>query len=250
MSELPLVAITATTHVAKDGRRIRVNEGYVRAIESVGLIPVLVPPLERESDADAIAARVAGIVVTGGVDVDPARYGQTRHATVDESDARRDATEIALVRAARERGIPLLGICRGCQVMNVAMGGTLVQDLPTALAGRAGALDHSQKQARDARVHEIRLESGSRLAESVGADRFMANSFHHQAPDAIGDGLRVVGRAPDGVIEGIESASPEWWAVGVQWHPEELTGSREEWDRSLFAAFAAAVREYAAAAAR
>lgn len=247
MSERPLVAISATTHIAKDGRRVRVNEGYVRAIESVGLVPLLVPPLERAGDADAIAARVAGILVTGGVDVDPARYGQTRHASVDQPDTRRDATEIALVHAARDRGIPLLGICRGCQVMNVAMGGTLIQDLPTAFAGGAGVLDHSQKQARDARVHAIRLESDSRLAQSVGAEQFSANSFHHQAPDAIGDGLRVVGRAPDGVIEGIESASADWWAVGVQWHPEELTGSRENWDRSLFAAFAAAVRDYAAA---
>ena len=251
MSELPIVAITATTHIEKDRRRIRVNEGYVRAIESAALIPLLVPPLQRAGDADAIAARVAGIVVTGGVDIDPARYGQARHPSVDEPDPRRDATEIALVHAARERGIPLLGICRGCQVMNVAMGGTLVQDLPSALGGRSGALDHGQKHGlRDKRVHEIRLESGSRLAQSIGAERFSANSFHHQAPDEVGDGLRIVARAPDGVIEGIESESPEWWAVGVQWHPEELTDSPEGWDRSLFAAFAAAVRDYSAATAR
>src|SRR5687767_9431450 len=118
MSELPIVAISATTHIEKDRRRVRVNEGYVRAIESA-----------------------------------------------------------ALIHAARERGIPLLGICRGCQVMNVAMGGTLVQDLPSALGSRSGALDHGQKHGlRDKRVHEIRLESGSRLAQSIGAERFSANS--------------------------------------------------------------------------
>ena len=248
MSEHPLVAVTATTHVGKDGRRIRLNEGYVRAIEGVGLVPLLVPPLARESDADAIAARVSGIVITGGVDVDPALYGQPRHPSVDAPDRRRDATEIALVLAARERGIPLLGICRGCQVMNVATGGTLVQDLPSA--GRRPALTHgADSLARDARVHEVRVDSDSRLAQAVGTERLTANSFHHQAPDAVGAGWRAVARAPDGVIEGLESEATGWWAVGVQWHPEELLDSPEEWDRALFAAFAAAVREFAAASA-
>ena len=241
----PLVAVTSSLADTPQGRRVRVNEAYVRAMELAGLVPVLVPPLERPEDAERIAEVVGGVMLTGGQDVDPGQYGQRAHPSSESPDVLRDATEIALVRAAKARGLPLLGICRGCQVMNVALGGTLIQDLPTGTTTGAGgaALDHRANAHRTSRVHEIVAEPGSRLVDAVRAERFATNSMHHQAPDRIGDGLRVVARATDGIAEALESEG-NWWAVGVQWHPEELTGTREDYDRSLFAAFAEAVRAY------
>ena len=247
MSQRHLVAISASFSESPNGRSVRLNDEYVRAVEAAGLIPVLVPPLDRTEDVDEIADRVAGIVLTGGVDVDPERYGQPRHHSVDPPDARRDETEIALVQAARRRGMPLLGICRGCQVMNVAMGGTLVQDLASdpRFAGHGAGVVHRAGDRREDRVHDVIVDPASQLARAAGGSAFGTNSIHHQAPDTVGAGLRVVARAPDGVVEAVESCEEGWWAVGVQWHPEELTATREDWDRSLFAAFAAAAADYA-----
>ena len=248
MNQRPLVAVSASHATTAKGRRVQLNDEYVQAVQQAGLVPVIVPPLEDPLGAEAIIERVSGVLLSGGRDVDPERYGQTRHASVDPPDPRRDATEMALVEAARRRGMPLLGICRGCQVMNVALGGTLIQDLPSddRLADATQRLRHSSEDARTQRVHEISIEPDSFLATVTETTAIRANSMHHQAPDRVGAGMRVVARAPDGVIEAIECADASWWAVGVQWHPEELTGSREEWDRALFRAFADAAREFAA----
>jgi putative glutamine amidotransferase len=151
----------------------------------------------------------------------------------------RDATEIALLTAARARGLPTFAICRGVQVVNVALGGTLVQDLPSE---RADVIPHELDDQRDSRVHDVRVEPSSRLATILGVEHIAVNSIHHQAVDRPGDCVRVTARADDGVIEGVESDDPRWWMVGVQWHPEDLTGTTEPWDRRLFAAFADACR--------
>jgi putative glutamine amidotransferase len=124
-------------------------------------------------------------------------------------------------------------------VVNVALGGTLVQDIPSQSATE---LNHDPQARRDERVHAVRVESTSRLANALGTDCLTTNSFHHQALDAVAEGLRVTAYADDGIVEGAESADPEWWMLAVQWHPEELTGAPEPWDRNLFAAFAEAVR--------
>jgi putative glutamine amidotransferase len=233
-----LVAVTATVRVIDGVPRVRLNAAYVRALEGAGLVPLVVPPLADPEPATALLDVVAGLVLTGGEDVDPRLYGQTPHPSVEGIVASRDATEIALARAARDRRLPTLAICRGAQVLNVALGGTLVQDIP---ALRPGALDHDPPTPRDRRVHDVRIVPTSRLAAAVGSLSPGVNSFHHQSVDRLGDGLAVVADAPDGVIEGVEATDPSWWAVAVQWHPEELTGTVEDWDRALFAAFAAAV---------
>ena len=124
-------------------------------------------------------------------------------------------------------------------MLNVALGGTLVQDLPSE---RPGDVAHDPASSRDARVHEVAIAPGSRLAAAIGATRATVNSFHHQAVDRVAEALAVVARAPDGVVEGVEAADAAWWALGVQWHPEELTATPESWDRALFAAFAERVR--------
>lgn len=233
-----LVGVTATTEVIRDALRVRVNAAYTDALRRVGLLPLVIPPLASTEVAPVLDG-LAGLVVTGGEDVDPGRYGQAPHPTVD-MHAGRDESEIALVLDARRRRLPTLAICRGIQVVNVALGGTLVQDIPSQVPA---ALNHDPAGERAARVHTVRVEPSSQLARALGTDYLMTNSFHHQALDAVAEGIRATARAEDGIIEGAESADRKWWMLAVQWHPEELQDGREPWDRNLFAAFAAAVRD-------
>ena len=243
LSQLPLVAVTATTEIIRGARRVRVNQSYTDALQRAGLVPLVIPPLPAAL-ASALLDGVAGLVLTGGEDVSPGRYGAAPHPTI-ESHEDRDECEIALVLAAQERSLPTFAICRGAQVVNVALGGTLVRDIPSEWPG---AIGHDPGGSRNARVHDVHAEGDTRLATLLGVDRFTTNSFHHQSVDRLGDALRVSARAPDGVVEAIESTDPDWWMVGVQWHPEELTDTAEEWDRQLFTAFAQAVRDRSLAA--
>ncbi len=227
----PIIAITAPLRGDEHSPAVHLGVAYARAVEHAGGLPVLVPPLLDNEAAGRILDAADGLVLTGGEDVDPGRYGATRHATVTSVSTARDATELALLEAARGRGKPVLAICRGIQLFNVAFGGTLVQDIPSQ---RPGALSHDEGHRETARVHPVRIESGTRLAKALGASELQVNSFHHQAPDRIGDRLRVAARAPDGIVEGLEWGGDDWWAVGVQWHPEELDG---KWEAGLFGAF-------------
>jgi putative glutamine amidotransferase len=229
------VAVTASIRPDGDTRRVRLTAAYVTALESAGLIPLIVPPLSSANAAAAVLDSVAGLVLTGGEDVDPARYGEKRHEKVRSVSAARDATEAALIQAARERGTPVLAICRGIQILNVALGGTLVQDIPSQCDG---AIAHDDEGPRDSRSHEILIEPGSLIAKAIGTEHCTVNSFHHQSVKRVADGMRVTARSPDGIIEGIESTSDDWWVMAVQWHPEEMTDSAEPWDRGLFRAFA------------
>lgn len=235
----PLVAITATARMVEGVERVRLNAAYVRALESAGLVPVVVPPLEAAGTAVRVLDAVAGLVLSGGEDVDPSRYGETPHPELGPVNCARDETELALLARARELGLPTLAICRGIQVVNVGLGGSLVQDLPSQ---RQNVATHEVDDERDTRVHGVRVDPDSRLASILGAHALAVNSIHHQAVDRLGEAMRVSARADDGTIEGVESDDPTWWMVGVQWHPEELTTTPEPWDRRLFSAFAAACR--------
>lgn len=232
----PLVAITASTRLQGGAERVRLNLAYIRAAESAGMVPVVLPPLEDAGAAGAALAPMSGLLLSGGEDVNPRHYGAESHPRTHTPHDVRDRWEIALLREARERHLPTLAICRGIQVANVALGGTLVQDLASEWDG---PLTHDG-EVRDRRTHEVRVESSSRLASLLGTTALCTNSLHHQALERVAPGLRVTARAPDGVIEGVEWDGDDWWMVGVQWHPEELTGTAEGWDRALFAAFAGA----------
>jgi putative glutamine amidotransferase len=234
-----VVVLTATTRLVDGVERVRLNAAYVRALEAEGLVPVVVPPSADPRAATRVLDSAAGLVLTGGEDVDPAEYAESPHPELGPVNRARDATELALLASARDRGVPTLAICRGIQVVNVALGGTLVQDLPSQ---RPGTASHERDDRRDARVHDVLVEPGSRLAAALGAHALAVNSMHHQALDRVSGSVRVSARAPDGVIEGIESVDERWWMLGVQWHPEELTATPEPWDRRLFAAFADACR--------
>jgi putative glutamine amidotransferase len=238
MPYAPFVLVTATTESIRGRSRVRVNEAYTDALVAVGLIPIILPPIAPVTAAAAMTD-IAGLVLTGGEDVDPHRFGEEPRPETGAPHQARDAYEIALARAAYERRVPTLAICRGAQVMNVALGGSLIQDIASQ---HPSGIDHDQSNKRNDRVHEVEIARPSRLAGIVAAPCIFTNSSHHQAVDRIGDGLRVVARSPDGIVEGVESTDPAWWMVAVQWHPEELTSTAEDWDRRLFSAFAEEVR--------
>jgi putative glutamine amidotransferase len=235
----PFVIVSSTTELIRNVPRVRVNEAYTNALTAAGLIPVVLPPM-NPSLAAAALNDVAGLVLTGGEDMDPRLFGEEPHAAAGAPHAARDAYELALARAAATLRIPTLAICRGAQVMNVALGGTLVQDIPTQ---RPSAIDHEPRGKRADRVHRVDVDANSRLARAIGATLIFTNSSHHQSVHQISADLRVTARSEDGIVEGVESLDQAWWMVGVQWHPEELTGTAEDWDRRLFGAFGDAVRE-------
>lgn len=235
----PAVAVTATTELIRDVLRVRANASYTSSLRSAQLRPFILPVLDPR-DADQMLHGMTGLVLTGGEDVGPDHYGQLVHPAVEDIHAARDHFEIALVRAAMARRLPTLAICRGIQVVNVALGGTLVQDLPSEWPA---AIDHDGPWPRDRRVHLVRVAPPSRLASALGSVELMVNSFHHQAVATLAPGLAAVAHAPDGVVEGVEWQADDWWMLGVQWHPEELAQTSESWDRNLFNAFAAACRQ-------
>lgn len=230
----PIVALSATTKEIGGLMRVRLNEAYVNAVRAAGLTPLVLPPLQP-SELESVASAVRGVVLTGGEDVDPARYGAERSAmTTDVHDAR-DTCELALVELAHDRRIPTLAICRGIQLVNVALGGSLIQDIA---AECPSDIDHDQSNERTKRVHDVAVDENSKLAAAVGGTRLTVNSSHHQAVARLGSGLRVTAKAPDGIIEGAEWVRDDWWMLAVQWHPEELIRDASAWDRGLFKAFA------------
>jgi putative glutamine amidotransferase len=227
----PVVAVTAPRRQVDGRERVTLNTAYVRALDRAGLVPLALPTMLAPERAVAAlqGSGIRGLVLTGGEDVEPARYGATPHPKLEDTDPARDAAELALIAAARERRLPILAICRGIQILNVALGGTLYQDLGSE---RPGPVVHTG----DDRRHAVRVEPGSLLERTLGTQAVTVNSRHHQAIRNLAPGLRAVAWAEDGVIEAAESvdaASP--WMLAVQWHPEDLT------ERALFDGFARAV---------
>src|SRR5215211_8526505 len=176
---------------------------YLQAIERAGAVPVVLPPCV--SDLESLIARLDGVCLSGGPDLDPEAYGaRERHAELGPTEPSLDTFELALARAALERGMPLLGICRGSQALNVACGGSLHQHLP----------GHRQCEPGPTTTHEVEVLAGTRLAGLIGPGSYAVNSFHHQAVDRLGHGLHVAARAADGTVEAIEA---DGFALGVQW---------------------------------
>jgi putative glutamine amidotransferase len=235
----PIVALSATTKVIDGLPRVRLNEAYVNAVRAAGLTPWVLPPLEP-SELEPVLSAVGGVVLTGGEDVDPAAYGAEPDPTVTDVHGARDKCELGLVELAHQRRVPTLAICRGIQIVNVALGGTLIQDIASECPSN---IDHDRSKDRAMRVHDVNIAPDTMLANAVGsAGRISVNSSHHQALARVADGLRVTARAPDGIVEGAEWMGDDWWMLAVQWHPEELVRDSEGWDRGLFHAFAERVR--------
>lgn len=189
---------------------------YLRAIDRAGGMPVVLPPVGLDA-ADELISRLDGICLSGGPDLDPEAYGAPeRHAELGPTEPALDAFELAVARAADARGLPILGVCRGAQALNVARGGTLHQHIP----------GHRQTESGSTPTHDVRVESRTRLAGLLRRRELGVNSFHHQAVDTPGDHLRVVAHATDGTIEAIEERGRRF-VLGVQWHAEALVDVRE-----------------------
>jgi putative glutamine amidotransferase len=246
----PLIGVTTSemrlprrTHPLPEGdppqSEMALGIVYARAVEEAGGLPVVLPPLEHGAIAPLVD-RLAGICLSGGPDLDPAAYEADPDPHLGPVEPDLDAFEFEVARRADQLGIPVLGICRGCQALNVARGGTLHQHLPDVTDG---SVKHRQRESGREPTHTVRIEPESQLAEIVGSHELDVNSFHHQAVDRLGRGLREVAWAPDGVVEAIEDPDAPLY-LGVQWHAETLV----HFDRH--AALFAALVEAASAGAR
>ena len=240
----PLIGVTTQTLQSIDGipaglpESVVMNQRYYVALSLVGAAPVLVPLLDDEPDVlRDIYDRLDGIFIPGGVDMNPATYGEEPHEKLGRIDPARDRTEMQLARWAVEDRKPLLGVCRGLQVLNVALGGSLWQDLE-AQVPTADKHDFFPNYGfeRDHLAHEVRLAPGSRLHRAMERDAIPVNSMHHQGIKTLAPALVASAWAPDGIIEAAEVAGGTHFCVGVQWHPEvfEVTDSHT---RHLFREF-------------
>jgi putative glutamine amidotransferase len=223
---LPVIGITGRTD--QSGRPPNVplfalSQTYVQAVELGGGAPLIIPPHVEETRLYAILEHLDGLVLSGGGDILPAWFGEDDDGLLWLVDEQRDRTEIAMARWALAEKLPLLAICRGAQVLNVASGGTLIQDIPTQIPD---ALTHSTVAGRPLAVvaHTVEVTAGSRLSALLGAGELGVNSAHHQAVKTVGEGLAVTARAPDDVVEGLEAPTHPF-CVGVQWHPEVMVES-------------------------
>jgi putative glutamine amidotransferase len=213
---------------------------YLESVRRAGGDPRVLDPLS--DNPERVVGEIAGLLLTGGVDVDPERYGEAREQTVTNVETDRDAFEFGLLQAAREKVIPVFGICRGLQVMNVAFGGSLFQDIAAQMAG---ILEHTIPTPPCGIAHEVWVSKGSRLwslmqEKMADADTCSVNSRHHQAVKLLAPGFEVTATAPDGVIEAIECANGSTFCLGVQWHPENFWRTGEF--RPLFEGFIEACR--------
>jgi putative glutamine amidotransferase len=233
-------SVTADHDRSGSPHRMHLNRAYVHAVQQAGGIPVLLPPYLEPRACNALWEGLAGLVLTGGGDIDPVRVHERRHDMVDGVSEARDALELELAERALGQGLPLLAICRGVQVLNVALGGSLHQDLPASHPD--SRIAHAQQAPRDQPTHDVKVTvEATRLGAVLGAPELRVNSFHHQAIKRLGRGLREVAWAPDGVIEGVDMPEARGLVLGVQWHPEDLVG-RDPAARSLFDALVAAAR--------
>jgi putative glutamine amidotransferase len=217
----PIIGVTTSSERTDKGvDRALVNASYIRAVERAGGIPLLLTPYHSPAALARFSEWIDGLLLTGGGDIDPVRFGEAPHPTTSLISAERDELELQRVtRQAIDTGLPLLAICRGLQVVNVALNGTLHQHVPDVFGDH---IAHSQPGARNDRTHEVTIEGGTLLSRVSGGERLRVNSFHHQAINDLGAGLRPVAWAEDKVIEAVEMPGARGFMLAVQWHPEEL----------------------------
>lgn len=233
---MPLrIGISGRLAMIDGAERSGVNGAYLRAVAHAGGAPLVLSPLAGVAAVPALLDGVDALLLSGGADLDPALYHASPHPKLGPIEHERDTFELALFIEARRREMPVLAICRGLQLVNVALGGTLWQDLPSERQ------PHPQSGRRNERVHTVEVAAHSRLAELLGTTSHQVNSFHHQAIRELAPGLVATAHAEDGVIEGIE-ATAGGWLVGVQWHPEEFWKEDTAADHALFEALCTAHR--------
>jgi putative glutamine amidotransferase len=246
----PIIGITGTLKEDAEavaerplGRFVRTDLDYVEGVAGAGGAPVVLPPVGDKRAAGAVIGSIDGLLLSGGSDLDPGYYGEEPVPELGATLPERDAFEMALVGQALRRGIPVFGICRGMQVLNVALGGTLYQDLPSQWRG--DVLKHRQATPKWQPSHEVEVMEGSYVAEVMGRDVVKVNSYHHQGIKDLAEGLVATGRSTDDVIEAVEARDfSERWLLGVQWHAEAMRGAGPQ-QESLFAAHVSAAERHA-----
>lgn len=217
--------------------RIWMRSEYLQAVEEAGGVPVVLPPTDKRPTVEALLDRLDGLLLTGGQDVDPAIYGQKKSSLCGEICAERDALERLVIEGAESRDKPLLGICRGIQILNASLGGTLYQDLPTEHPG----VEHDMQPPYDRAIHRVFVLEGTSLADIAGAGSIDVNSYHHQAIRDLAPSLEVSAMSKDGIVEAVWMPGKKFFQA-VQWHPETLY-RKEEKCRRLMEAFVRAAAE-------
>lgn len=197
------------------------NASYYQAVERAGGAPVIIPLVDNISTAEAIVSALGGLIMSGGEDVDPARYGESVWNETVGINSPRDTSDFLLLKAARRLGVPVLGICRGEQIVNVFYGGTLYQDLPSQ---RPGEVNHKQKESGNIATHTVSLVNGSLLKDIFDTDVLGVNTFHHQAVKEVAPGMKVNAYGPDGLVEGFEGKN----VLCVQFHPEKFVADGDD----------------------
>lgn len=219
MHRRPLIGMSGSRN--QEARHLFLRENYMESVLTAGGLPFLLPQVGDEETANMLLDRLDGLLLTGGVDVEPARYGEGTLEACGEVDLKRDAFELLIARLALERSMPIFGICRGIQLLTVLMGGTLWQDIESQLG--IPRLRHYQEPPYDVSIHTVRFESGSLFERITGSSEIRTNSMHHQAVKDPGPRLLVEGRSEDGVIEAMRAANGDA-VFAVQYHPEYLQG--------------------------
>ncbi|WP_066066779.1 gamma-glutamyl-gamma-aminobutyrate hydrolase family protein [Neobacillus soli] len=233
MNKKPIIGITgAYVKHNENMEGVYVHHDYHKSVAANGGIPIVLPFINAETSLETLQL-CDGIILSGGEDVDPKFYGEDPHQHLGSTMPERDLAEIAIVKYALENNIPLLAICKGIQLLNVALGGTLIQDIPSQVKE---SIQHSQKIDRSRDSHWVTVSKDSKLFQIIGSDRVRVNSLHHQAIDKLASDLRIAAQSSDGIIEAVEYAHPTKFTIGVQWHPESMASTDKKMN-NLFAEF-------------
>lgn len=252
----PLIGVTSTLKEDTEtsatrplGSFVRTDLDYVSGVEQAGGVPVILPPLAGDpaEAARTMVRGLDGLLLSGGSDLHPRMYGEEEHPELGETIPERDAFELEIFRLALEIGLPVFGICRGMQLMNVALGGSLYQDMPSQIGDNG--VNHRQTDPKWVPRHAVDFEPGSEARVVTGVGGLQVNSYHHQSVKSLGEGLVISGRSEDGVPEALESEDlASSWMLGVQWHAEALRGSSESGvsQRALFEAHVVAAERRSA----
>ena len=236
----PVIGIT--TRIELESDRFYLSRHYSEAVEAAGGVPLMIPLIPQPDYLKHLIARVDGVLLPGSEsDVDPLRYGRDPQPQLGSVHPVKDETDLLVLEEIEKRRLPLFAICFGVQVLNVARGGTLVQDIPSQLPN---ALKHAQGVPRDRHSHRVRLLQGSMVAELAQSGDAPVNSHHHQAIDTLGRNLVATAWAPDGLVEAVEDPRGDRFVLGVQWHPE-LGWQRDKFSRAMFARFVAQASGFA-----
>ncbi|MGJ9458407.1 gamma-glutamyl-gamma-aminobutyrate hydrolase family protein [Oceanobacillus sp. CF4.6] len=228
----PIIGVTASMET--DKAYYSVANRNVKAILAAGGIPIIVPYLIDDHEVNQMTDRIDGLYVTGGYDIDPVIFGEEPHPKLGTIIPERDMAELSLVSSMLEKRKPILGVCRGSQILNIAAGGDMYQDIYSQMDNEL--LQHSQKAPFDYCSHFVEVAEGTLLHRLAGKNKFRINSFHHQANRVVPEGFQISGKASDGVIEAIESKTHPF-VLGLQWHPEALIHAREDPSLKIYQGF-------------